>query len=149
MIHHFSIPVQDTKNIADVIAKLFNGTITRFGPYKDSYIVWVGDEYGTAIELYPSGTEMIPDEGNGQANFIHNPAHSGFTATHAAVSIDRTREEIHVFAEELGWRAIELPRGGFSVIEFWIENKVMIELLTPDMAKDYLATTSKFRPQKG
>ncbi|MFC6672318.1 hypothetical protein [Marinobacterium aestuariivivens] len=48
-------------------------------------------------------------------------------------------------ARAQGWKALELPRGGFDVIEFWIENRVMIELLTPDMAKDYLAATRKFR----
>jgi len=146
MIHHYSIPVNETEKVAEIISKLFKGTITRFGPYRDSYIVWTGDEFGTAIELYPSGTEMIPDEGGGQANFIHNSSHTGFTATHAAVSIDRTREEIYEVAQENEWRAIELPRGGFNVIEFWIENKVMIELLTPDMANDYLVTTARFRP---
>lgn len=144
MIHHYSIPVHDTKRVADVLGKLVGGIITRFGPYKNSYIVWFGDEHGTAIELYPSGTEMIPDSGKGQANFVHNIEHSGFSATHAAVSVDCTREEIYQVARELGWRALELPRGGFNVIEFWIENSVMIELLTPDMAKDYLSETKKF-----
>lgn len=148
MIHHYSIPVYDTKNIADIMAKLFGGIITQFGPYKNSYIVWFGDKYGTAIEFYPCGTEMIPDDGNGQANFTHNHNFSGYTATHAAVSIDRSKEEIYELAEELGWRAIELPRGGFNVIEFWIENKVMIELLTPTMTQNYLAITSKFKPDK-
>lgn len=144
MIHHYSIPVQDTKKVADVLAKLFDGTITFFGPYKNSYIVWIGDEYGTAIELYPSGTEMTPDAGKGQANFTHNPMHSKFSATHAAISINRSRDEIFGAAEVLGWKALELPRGGFNVIEFWIENNVMIELLTPDMANDYLSATRKF-----
>ena len=42
-----------------------------------------------------------------------------------------------------GWRALVLPRGGFDVIEFWIDNTVMIELLTPAMAADYLATAPR------
>ena len=115
MIHHYSIPVQDTRRVAEVLAKLFDGTITLFGPYKNAYIVWIGDEYGTAIELYPSGTEMTPDAGKGQANFTHNPKHSKFCATHAAISINRTRDEIFGVAEILGWKALELPRGGFNV----------------------------------
>jgi hypothetical protein len=87
---------------------------------------------------------MIPDKGMEQANFVHNPRHSEFCATHAAISINRSREEIFRVAEESGWRALELPRGGFNVIEFWIENSVMIELLTPDMANDYLSATRRF-----
>ena len=144
MIHHYSIPVQDTQNVSKVLADLFSGTITPFGPYPNSYIVWFGDEYGTAIELYPAGTEMYPDLGEDQANFRHNPSYSKFCATHAAISVNRSREEIFKVAETRGWRALELPRGGFNVIEFWMENRVMIELLTPDMAEDYLSVTAPF-----
>lgn len=145
MIHHYSIPVVDTVHVAEIMARLFNGTITRFGPYHDSYIVWFGDEHGSAIELYPAGTEMVPGGEGSQADFVHNTTHTGFTSTHAAISIQRSRQEIFEVARQEGWRALELPRGGFNVIEFWIENKVMIELLTPDMANDYLAITRKFR----
>lgn len=53
-------------------------------------------------------------------------------------------EDIFDVAHAQGWKALELSRGGFSVIEFWIENSVMIELLTPDMAKDYLFATRRF-----
>lgn len=141
MIHHYSIAVQDPNRVSQVLGALFKGTITRFGPYPNSYIVWVGDEYGTAIELFPAGTELYPDEGEGQANFRHIEAHSGYSATHAAISIACSRADIFQMAAAQGWKALELPRGGFSVIELWIENKVMMELLTPDMTKDYLSVT--------
>jgi len=144
MIHHYSIPVQDTKKVSEVLAALFGGTITRFGPYPNSYIVWFGDEYGSAIELYPAGTEMYPDAGENHANFHHNPSYSKFCATHAAISINRSREAIFEVATTQGWKALELPRGGFNVIEFWIENSVMIEFLTPDMANAYLSATKSY-----
>lgn len=144
-IHHFSIPVQDTVHVAEVLQNLLGGTITPFGPHSNSFIVWFGDEYGSAIELYPAGTEMFPDAGDGQANFRHNASASGFIATHAAISIDRSREEILKIAGDNGWKALELSRGTFNVIEFWIDNRVLIELLTPDMVRDYLAATRNFR----
>ncbi|HEY9099575.1 MAG TPA: hypothetical protein VIN38_11955 [Thiobacillus sp.] len=144
MIHHYSIPVQDTQNVSEVLAGLFGGSITRFGPYPNAYIVWFGDEFGSAIELYPTGTEMYPDAGENQANFQHNPSHARFCATHAAISIDCSREAIFKVAATQGWKALELPRGGFNVIEFWIENSIMIELLTPDMTHDYLSVTRQF-----
>jgi hypothetical protein len=35
------------------------------------------------------------------------------------------------------------------VIEFWIENAVMLELLTPAMARDHVAATSpRSRPER-
>lgn len=144
MIHHYSIPAGDTKNVATVLAHLFGGSVSRFGPYDNSYIVWLGDEHGSAIELYPSGTEMLPDDGEGQARFVHNPHHSRFCGTHAAISIQRSSDEILRIATAQNWQARVLSRGGFDVIEFWIENQVMLELLTPAMTSAYLATTCRF-----
>jgi hypothetical protein len=145
MIHHLSIPARDPKHVASVLTEMFGGRLTGFGPYPDSYIAWMGDEHGTAIEVYPVGTEMFPDAGAGQANFRQNPGAAAFGATHAAVSIDRTRAEILAVAKREGWRALELPRGPNNVIEFWIENAVMLELLTPDMARDYVDAMRRFQ----
>jgi hypothetical protein len=148
MIHHISIPAKDPLHVTTVLVELFGGVLTRFGPYRDSYIAWAGDEFGTAIEVYPIGTEMFPDDGNGQANFRHNSLTSPFVATHATVSVDRSTEEIVSLAEREGWRAIELSRGSFRVIEFWIENHVMLEVTTKEMAQEYLQATAVFRPDK-
>ena len=145
MIHHLSIHARDPKHVASVLAEMFGGRLTGFGPYPDSYIAWMGDEHGTAIEVYPVGTEMFPDAGAGQANFRHNPGGAAFGATHAAVSIDRSRAEIFAYAKREGWRAIELPRGPNNVIEFWIENAVMLELMTPDMSRDYVNAMRRFQ----
>lgn len=148
MIHHLSIPARDPLHVAKVLVELFGGVMTGFGPYRDSYIAWAGDEYGTAIEVYPVGTEMFPDAGGGQANFRHNPEASPFVATHATVSVGRSKEEILSLAQREGWRAIELSRGSFRVIEFWIENHVMLELATEEMAQEYLRATAVLRSSK-
>jgi hypothetical protein len=138
MIHHISIPAGNPRQVVEVLAKLLNGRITGFGPYRNSFIAWAGDEVGTAIEVYPVGTELFPDQGEGQANFRHNSASSGFTATHATISVKLTVEEIQDLAKKAGWRAIQLSRGPHDVIEFWIENRVMLEVMTKEMAEDYL-----------
>ena len=141
MIHHLSIPAQDPLHVAKTLVELFNGKLSKFGPYDNSYIAWAGDEHGTAIEVFPAGTELLPDAGQGQANFRHNPVSSGFVTTHAAVSVNRNTDEIIALAAREGWRALELSRGSFNVIEFWIENRVMLELLTAEMTKAYLRAT--------
>jgi hypothetical protein len=139
MIHHLSIPATDTRHVADVLVELLDGRLSRFGPYEDSWIAWAGDEHGAAIEVYPVGTELFPDPaGVGQANFRHNPDATPFTATHATVSVDRTEEEVVALAEREGWTAIPCSRGEFDVIEFWVEDAVMLEVMTPDMARAYL-----------
>ena len=47
--------------------ELFDGVLTGFGPYRDSWIAWAADDEGTAIVVYPVGTEMFPHDGPGQA----------------------------------------------------------------------------------
>lgn len=140
MIHHLSIPATDTRHVVDVLVEVLGGgVVTPFGPYSDSWIAWAGDEHGTAVEVYPAGTELYPPTTDEQAQFRHDPSASGFTATHAAISVPLTEAQVLAIAEREGWRALRLPRGGFDVIELWVENRVMLEILTAEMAADYLS----------
>lgn len=143
MIHHISLPATDTRRVAEVLVELFGGLLTGFGPYQDSWIAWAGDEVGAAIEVYPVGTELYPPDGAGQALFRHEPTSTGFTATHATVSVPRTAEEIVAVGQREGWRAERCSRGPHDVIELWIENRVMLELMTPEMTADYLAAAPR------
>ena len=143
MIHHLSIPAARTRRVAEVLQRLLGGVITPFGPYRDSWIVWAGDEHGTAIEVYPLGTEMFPPDGPGQAQFREAGHPSPFVATHATVSVDRTVSQIQELAAAEGWRAVQLSRGPFDVVEFWVENHVMLEVMTPDMTAEYLAAAPR------
>jgi hypothetical protein len=148
VIHHLSIPAGDPRRVAEVLVELLGGMLTEFGPYPGSYIAWAADEAGTAIEVYPVGTEMFPPAGDGQARFRHNPAAGPCTATHATVSVERSAAEILALGAREGWRAVVLSRGPHDVIEFWIENTVMLELMTPEMTAAYLAAAPR-RPGSG
>jgi hypothetical protein len=56
------------------------------------------------------------------------------------VSLDR----IQSIAERAGWRMVHCRRGDnyFDVIEFWIEDRLLIELLPPEIVDRYLAVMS-------
>ena len=71
-----------------MLAELFGGVVTGFGPYRDSWIAWAGDDHGTAIEVYPAGTEMYPPNGNRQAAFRHD---TNMAAAHRASTPRTTR----------------------------------------------------------
>jgi len=43
---------------------------------------------------------------------------------------------------------VELSRGSFRVIEFWIENHVMLEITTKEMSQEYLEATVGYRRDK-
>lgn len=138
MLHHVSFTADRPREVAGILAELIGGKVSRFGPWPGGYIAWAADSSGTAIEVYPTGTEMSPDAAGGQANFAHNYFAQRLTGTHAAVSVDRTEDEILATAAKAGWQAQRLDRGGFEVIEVWVENRVMLEVLTPAMATQYL-----------
>lgn len=138
MIHHFSIAARDPEHVATVLAELMGGRPFPFWPFPGSHMAIAGDPHGTAIEVYPLGTELLPGGRSEPVHAVTNAQHPNFTATHAAISVALDEERIKNIASREQWRAVTCDRGEFKVIEIWIENRVMIEVLTPDMAKDYL-----------
>ncbi|GAB4377328.1 MAG: hypothetical protein Kow00121_26420 [Elainellaceae cyanobacterium] len=138
MIHHISIAAQHPLHVAEVLAEIWRGQAAPFPPHPGSFMVMALDEFGTLIEVYPAGTELTP--GANEAEFSHNATPSPYQATHAAVSVPASREEIEQIGAREGWTVRYCSREGFfDVIEFWIENTLMIELLTPQMAAKYIA----------
>jgi hypothetical protein len=98
------------------------------------------------FEFYPIGTELIPDSHQGQAGFQLNQQPTHYTSVHAAISVPASLEEIERIGEQEGWRVFLANRDGlFDVVEFWVENRLMLELLTPALTPRYL---SVFSPQK-
>jgi hypothetical protein len=138
MIHHFSISARDPEHVASVLAEVIDGHVFHFRPFAGSFIAIAGDVHGTAIEVYPLGTELLPGGRNDPVHAVAQAQHANFTATHAAISVARDEASIQAIAAREDWRALTCDRGDFRVIEFWVENRVMIEFLTPEMAKEYL-----------
>ncbi|MBW4432709.1 MAG: hypothetical protein KME28_13490 [Pelatocladus maniniholoensis HA4357-MV3] len=148
MIHHISVSAKNPQLVAQTLAKVLKGQAAPFPPHPGSYIVFPGDEHGTAVEVYPLGSEIVPGTApDEQCMFVHNDNPSMFTATHAAISVPVTQEEIEQVGMSAGWRVVRCNRDSlFDVMEFWVENRLMIELLTPEMASQYLAFTK--HPEK-
>ncbi|MEH2135798.1 hypothetical protein [Nostoc sp.] len=149
MIHHLSISVQNPLHVAEVLAEVLNGQAFPFFPNPGSYMVFPLDEHGTGIEVYPLKTRLMPGEGDKQCIFVEDATPSGFTATHAAISVSSSQEKIELIGKREGWRVLRCNRDSFfDVIEFWLENKIMIELLTPEMSAQYLAATQPVNLKK-
>ena len=139
MIHHISIPAQNPLKVAQVIAELFKSEYCApFPSHPGSYMAFAGDEYGTLVEVYPLGTEMIPGKDSEAIQYRENQF-SRYTATHAAISIPLEQSQIESIAEREQWRCVRCSRGYFDVIEFWLENTVLLELATPELAQQYTA----------
>jgi hypothetical protein len=139
MIHHISIPAKDPRRVAEVIAELWQTRALPFPPVAGAYIVIADDGRGTAIEVSPLGTELLPGEGEAEGRARMNDGASPYTATHAALSVPLSRERVREIAEREGWHTGTFVRGGvFEVIEFWVEGRLLLELLAPDMTQRYL-----------
>jgi hypothetical protein len=144
MLHHFSISVNQPQRVAEVFGEILQGRVVPFPSHPGSYMVVSGDEFGTLIEFYPIGTVIIPQAKNGQCGFASAPQSSNYTPFHVAISVPIGLEEIERIAVREGWDAFHVNRHGLvELVEFWVENRLMIELLTPKMAETYL---SLFKP---
>jgi hypothetical protein len=141
MLHHISIPAENPLRVAQVLAELWGGNMIVFPSNPGSYMVFACDDHGTAIEVYPLGSEMLPSTGDAPVKFQSNPSPSLFTATHAAISVAISQAQVEKIGAREGWRVVRCNRGPFEVIELWLENRMLIEVLPPVLASDYLAFT--------
>ena len=141
MLFHMSIAADDPKHVAEVIAELWQGRVRPFPPISDNgWVALAGDERGTLIEVYPQGTVLCETDGDRDAHGEPLGA-DRFSPTHAAIATDLDQDEVLAIARREGWPAKYRKRGGmFGVIELWIEGRQMMEVLTPDMQAEYLAT---------
>jgi hypothetical protein len=141
MIHHLSIAASNPKQAADVLAELMGGTAVPFPPNPGSYFALQLDEHGSGVEVYPAGTELEPN-GEVGGSFMKR-ASRGFGSTHFALSVKTDADTVKKIAEKAGWQCYDCNRGPFHVIEVWVENHVMVEILPPAYAAEYLAFTNR------
>lgn len=141
MLFHMSIAAQDPRHVAGVFAELWGGEVFPFPPVGEgSWIALAGDDRGTAIEVYPADVVLRESEGDADAHGEYT-GRSGYTATHAAIATELTSEAVLAIAQREGWPAKYRKRGDmFGVIEMWVEGVQMIEVLTPEMQQEYLAS---------
>jgi hypothetical protein len=149
MIFHLSIAAENPERAARVIAALWRGEAFPFPPVaKGSWVAMAGDDRNSSIEVYPLGVEMYPVDGEADSGVRMSAQPRAHGPTHAAIASPLSQEEITALAAEHGWVTKYRKRGGiFGVIEFWIEDSVMLEVLTEEMQQEYVtrATPAGFR----
>jgi hypothetical protein len=140
MIHHLSITAHNPQHVAQVLAELLQGESFPFpaSSFPDSYVAAAFDAYGTVVDVHPFKSKLIPGSEENGFQLRQDPDSSSYTATHVAISVPVSEQQIGAIATREGWRSFK-RRGFFEVIEFWLENRVLIELLPPTIAPKYLA----------
>ena len=153
MINHISIAVHDTEKAAKVLAELWNGYVVPFPPCPNSFMVLANDGRGTAIEVTPIDTVLVP--GNGlppadmnattpteeyEAQFVKIESPAQYVATHININTKLNEREVRQIAERENWRVLVCNRaeGLFQLIELWIEDRLMLEVMTPEQTARYV-----------
>jgi hypothetical protein len=143
MIHHVSIPARDPEHVARVLGELLGGYVGPFvGPIPGSCVAYADDAHGSGFEVYPERTTFVPGQGDDMGEVQLHDVPSSF-AFHALVSVKVDRATIERVGKREGWRTKHFWRGPnpevrlFELYEFWIENRIMLELVTEDMLPNY------------
>lgn len=155
MINHLSIAVNEPQRVANFIAEIWDGIVFPFPPAPDSFFVIANDGKGTALEVMPAGTVIVPGEmlpnvndpapvtGMYEAQFVKSEYVPRYVATHINISTQLNIDAVRAIAEREGWRVVVCNRGGglFQLVEVWIENTFMLEVMTPEQTERYIEIT--------
>lgn len=153
MINHISIGANNPEKVANVLAELWNGYAMPFPVAPNGWLVFADDGKGTMVEVATAKTVLIPGEGlpseenfdinvpteEYEAKFVERDSAPEYVATHLNLNSHLSIEEVKAIAEREGWRCFVANRadGLFQLIEFWVENRFMFEIMTPEMTAHY------------
>ena len=141
-IAHFSMPADDPKRVAEVLAEMMEGEAIRFPPAgPHAWMAWSKDG-AVEIEITPRGLAVVygPEEAGWKDDGIARK-HS---EVHVALCVDRPAAEIIAIAKKADWPARHCWRGGdiFDLTEVWVEGAFMIEMLDPAQTARYRAVVT-------
>lgn len=158
MINHISIGVHDPEKVAAVLAELWDGMVIPFPPCPNSFIVLANDGRGSGVELTPVDTVLIPGEGLPpeenfdinvrteayEAKFVQSDFTPRYVPTHLNISTHLSEAEVKAIGAREGWRTLVCNRGEglFQLVELWIEDRFMLEVMTPEQTARYVEITS-------
>jgi hypothetical protein len=128
MMIHASIPADEPERVARVIAELWRGISEPFPVAPGVFVARACDDRGTQIEVGPRGLDFVPGTEHVVSRPDPSPAFNG--GVHLNIASPLSEAEIMAIAKREGWIALPCDRGGvFKLIEFWLENKFMLEVM--------------------
>lgn len=157
MINHISISAHNPERVAGVLAELWGGFVIPFPVCPNSFMALANDGRGTAVEITPINTVLVPGEGlppenldsnspteEYEAKFVQTDSPAQYVATHLNISTRLDEREVKAIAEREGWRVLTCNRGEglFQLIEMWVEDRFMLEVMTPEQTARYVEITN-------
>jgi hypothetical protein len=127
MIAHFSLPAREPEPVAGVFARIIDGVVMPFPVVPGAWVAIAKDGSGLGVEVLPEAS-------------AHNGAAQQASGFHVAITSRLSADEIVDLGRSRGWRAVRCDRGGvFDLVELWIDNRFLVEVLPPEGAARYHA----------
>ncbi|OAI30677.1 hypothetical protein A1351_07545 [Methylosinus sp. R-45379] len=134
---HASIPADDPKTAAEVLADIMGGEALPFPPAgADAFMAWSKDG-AIELEIVPRGRTLHFDDEQG--NWRPSSVSSRLSEVHLAIAVAKSAEEVLAIAQAAGWPARRCDRGNglFQLVEVWVDGCFMIEFMDPGQARRY------------
>ncbi len=139
---HASIPADDPRRVAEVLAEMLGGEVLPFPPAgPDARMAWSGDGK-VSLEIVPRGALIHRGSEEGEWRRVDNSPQ--LSEVHLAIAVQRTAPEILAIADRAAWPARICSRGEglFELVEVWVEGTFMLEIFDPKQACHYERTVT-------
>jgi hypothetical protein len=138
MILHASITADRPRPTAEMLAQLIGGEAFPMPQLAEgAWLAIAGDGRGRAIEVLARGCEFRRDAPI--STIARGGRPGGPSGFHLLVETALGEAAVCQAAHAAGATARRAPRGPFEVIEVWIDDVVMLEVVTPELAAAYHA----------
>ena len=154
MINHISIGVHNPEKVANILAELWNGIVIPFPPCPNSFMVFANDGKGSGsrdhADRYGFGAGRgLPPEGDtsGDRRIRSEIRSERFCAAVCRHAFEHQHasgiEEIMEIGKRESWRTLVCNRGEglFQLVEMWVEDRFMLEVMTPEQTERYIEIT--------
>lgn len=137
MILHASVVADQPKATAETLAALLGGIALPVGPGQGTWSAVGPDPIGNLISVLARGSEFHRSGHHVETRLGESVRHGAY---HMLIDTPLAEDEVLKLAEERGCHAHRAKHGAFDVIEFWIDDCLLIEVATPELGQAYRAT---------
>lgn len=147
MLLDASIPARHPAAVAGFIAELWGTEAVPAPSAPGRFVALAGDGTGAGVEVHPLGSGPV----RGWTCTTGGPVPTtAATVTRLVIGSALDETEVHLAAGMRGWRsrpAIRRAEGqAWRVIEVWVEARLLVEVLTPEMQAEFRAARGGLAP---
>jgi hypothetical protein len=141
MILHASLTAGSPRRTAGMLARLIGGEAFPMPQLAEgAWLAIARDGRARAIEVLPRGAEFRRDA-DGSGVRLDGPA-GGRSGFHLLIETALSEREVEDAARAAQAPVGRAARGPFEVIEVWVDDLTLIEVVTPELAAAYHAVAS-------